>query len=106
GRLRGRFGQLGLGLRLELGGVLRTPVVGRLLPETEPGQVETPSDGRAAPIPCGMRARSLSMKRLGLACNPRVATAPARVRPSPDLRSAQLRPGGERWWLSARPKSS
>jgi len=92
GRLGGRFGQLGL--RLELGvGLL---VVGRFLPETEPGQVIAPSWERAPATPCGVRARSLSMKRLGMAYEPRVATALPGVRPSPDLRSGQSRPGGER----------
>src|SRR5262249_8855201 len=70
GRLGGRVGQLRLGLRLELG-YIRTLVVGRLfLPETEPGQVRTPSWKRAPAIPVEMRARSLSVKRLGMAYEP------------------------------------
>jgi hypothetical protein len=36
------------------------------------------------------------MKRLGMAYVLRVATVPAGVRPRPDLRSGQSRPGGER----------
>ncbi len=93
GRVGGRFGQLGLGLRLELGYV-RTLVVGRLfLPETEPRQVRTPSWERAAATSGEVRARSLSMKRLGMAYGRRVATVPPGVRPSPDLRSGQLTTG-------------
>ena len=98
---RGRFGgrgQFGLGPRLELFG--RALVVRRLLlPETEPGQVRTPSWRRATATRAaraGVRARSLSMKRLGMAYVTRVAIDSAGVRPSPDLRSGQSRPGGER----------
>src|SRR5262249_13801374 len=67
GRLGGRVGSLRSGVGLGPGFV-RTWVVGRLLlPETEPGQVRTPSWKRAPATSGEVRARSLSVKRLGMA---------------------------------------